>query len=184
MPLDGARTRRTTRHRHPRSSTWPSGLCRPAASTAFSYADVAAELGVTKASLHYHFAEQGRAREALIERYSERFARARWSAIDAGAAAMRPPSSRPTPTSTPSVLRERAHVPVRHARRRLPDAAPSRCARRSCASSTTTRPGSPTCSRRARPTARCASPAQPATRRARSSAGSRARCSSRARTAT
>ena len=36
----------------------------------FSYADVAEELGISKASLHYHFA--GKA-EALIERYASRF---------------------------------------------------------------------------------------------------------------
>ncbi len=40
----------------------------------FSYADVAAELGVSKASLHYHFAGKGKLGEALIERYTARFA--------------------------------------------------------------------------------------------------------------
>jgi TetR/AcrR family transcriptional repressor of nem operon len=40
---------------------------------AFSYADVAAELGVTKASLHYHFAGKAELGEALISRYAERF---------------------------------------------------------------------------------------------------------------
>jgi TetR/AcrR family transcriptional repressor of nem operon len=43
---------------------------------AFSYADVAAELDVTKASLHYHFASKAELGRALIERYSERFGRA------------------------------------------------------------------------------------------------------------
>ena len=42
----------------------------------FSYADVAAELHVTKASLHYHFATKAELGRALIERYAERFARA------------------------------------------------------------------------------------------------------------
>jgi TetR/AcrR family transcriptional regulator, transcriptional repressor for nem operon len=42
----------------------------------FSYADVAAELGVTKASLHYHFAGKTELGQALVERYSERFAAA------------------------------------------------------------------------------------------------------------
>jgi TetR/AcrR family transcriptional repressor of nem operon len=43
---------------------------------AFSYADIAAELDVTKASLHYHFATKAELGRALIERYSERFGRA------------------------------------------------------------------------------------------------------------
>ena len=40
----------------------------------FSYADVAAELGITKASLHYHFAGKAELGEALITRYAARFA--------------------------------------------------------------------------------------------------------------
>jgi TetR/AcrR family transcriptional repressor of nem operon len=40
----------------------------------FSYADVAGELGVTKASLHYHFPGKAELGQALIERYSDRFA--------------------------------------------------------------------------------------------------------------
>lgn len=40
----------------------------------FSYADVAAELGVTKASLHYHYPGKAELGEALINRYSTRFA--------------------------------------------------------------------------------------------------------------
>lgn len=39
----------------------------------FSYADVAAELNITKASLHYHFAGKAELGEALIERYAARF---------------------------------------------------------------------------------------------------------------
>src|SRR5271167_3330328 len=42
----------------------------------FSYADVAAELSLTKASLHYHFPSKAELGEALIARYAERFARA------------------------------------------------------------------------------------------------------------
>lgn len=42
----------------------------------FSYADVASELGVTTASLHYHFASKAELGRALIERYSARFAAA------------------------------------------------------------------------------------------------------------
>jgi TetR/AcrR family transcriptional repressor of nem operon len=47
----------------------------------FSYADIAAELGITKASLHYHFAGKAELGEALINRYGERFAEA-LTAID------------------------------------------------------------------------------------------------------
>ena len=49
----------------------------------FSYADVAGELGITKASLHYHFRGKAELGEALIGRYAERFAGA-LSEIDAG----------------------------------------------------------------------------------------------------
>jgi TetR/AcrR family transcriptional regulator, transcriptional repressor for nem operon len=49
----------------------------------FSYADVAAELGVTKASLHYHFPGKAELGEALIGRYAARFAEA-LEDIDAG----------------------------------------------------------------------------------------------------
>jgi TetR/AcrR family transcriptional regulator, transcriptional repressor for nem operon len=38
-----------------------------------SYADIAAELGVTKAALHYHFASKAELGEALIDRYTRRF---------------------------------------------------------------------------------------------------------------
>jgi len=40
----------------------------------FSYADVAEHLGITKASLHYHFPGKAELGEALIVRYSTRFA--------------------------------------------------------------------------------------------------------------
>jgi TetR/AcrR family transcriptional repressor of nem operon len=40
----------------------------------FSYADVASELQVTKATLHYHFAGKAELGEALIGRYASRFA--------------------------------------------------------------------------------------------------------------
>src|ERR1700685_2193697 len=40
---------------------------------AFSYADVAAELKITKAALHYHFAGKAELGEALIARYAARF---------------------------------------------------------------------------------------------------------------
>src|SRR3954465_1187915 len=47
----------------------------------FSYADIAAELNVTKASLHYHFPGKAELGEALIVRYAQRFADA-LAAID------------------------------------------------------------------------------------------------------
>jgi TetR/AcrR family transcriptional regulator, transcriptional repressor for nem operon len=40
---------------------------------AFSYADVAGELGVTNAALHYHFPSKAELGEALIARYAIRF---------------------------------------------------------------------------------------------------------------
>lgn len=42
----------------------------------FSYADVASELGVTKAALHYHFPGKAELGEALLARYATRFAQA------------------------------------------------------------------------------------------------------------
>jgi len=42
----------------------------------FSYADVAAELQLTKAALHYHFAGKAELGEALLTRYTQRFASA------------------------------------------------------------------------------------------------------------
>ena len=42
----------------------------------FSYAHVASALGVTKASLHYHYPGKAELGEALIERYAARFAAA------------------------------------------------------------------------------------------------------------
>lgn len=55
----------------------------------FSYADIAIELGITKAALHYHFATKADLGEMLIGRYAARFDQA-LAAIDAstpGAAA-------------------------------------------------------------------------------------------------
>ncbi|HWC30982.1 MAG TPA: TetR/AcrR family transcriptional regulator, partial [Dehalococcoidia bacterium] len=45
----------------------------------FSYADVAVGLGITTASLHYHFSGKAALGTALIRRYAERF----FAALDA-----------------------------------------------------------------------------------------------------
>jgi TetR/AcrR family transcriptional repressor of nem operon len=42
----------------------------------FSYADISAELGITKASLHYHFRTKADLGRALVVRYSETFSSA------------------------------------------------------------------------------------------------------------
>jgi len=56
---------------------------------AFSYADVAVELGISKPALHYHFAGKAELGEALVARYADRFTAA-LVAIDAtGAEAAR-----------------------------------------------------------------------------------------------
>jgi TetR/AcrR family transcriptional regulator, transcriptional repressor for nem operon len=49
---------------------------------AFSYADIAAELKITKAALHYHFTGKAELGEALIARYATRFTQS-LAAIDA-----------------------------------------------------------------------------------------------------
>jgi len=50
----------------------------------FSYADIAEELGITKASLHHHFATKADLGSALVRRYAEQFTVA-LQAIDASA---------------------------------------------------------------------------------------------------
>lgn len=42
----------------------------------FSYADIATELGITKASLHYHYPGKAELGQALITRYTRRFSEA------------------------------------------------------------------------------------------------------------
>ena len=67
---------RGERHRRPGSSTSAERLVQVRGFNGFSYADVAAELSITKASLHYHFPGKAELGEALIERYAARFAAA------------------------------------------------------------------------------------------------------------
>lgn len=50
----------------------------------FSYADIAAALGLTKATLHYHFSGKAELGRALIERYSDRFGNALAEIDEAG----------------------------------------------------------------------------------------------------
>jgi TetR/AcrR family transcriptional repressor of nem operon len=50
----------------------------------FSYGDVARELGLTRAALHYHFPGKAELGQALVERYATRFAAA-LAALDAAA---------------------------------------------------------------------------------------------------
>src|SRR5438552_4143747 len=52
------------------------GLAQTRGFNGFSYADIAAEVGITKASLHYHFATKAELGRALVARYSQRFAAA------------------------------------------------------------------------------------------------------------
>ena len=49
----------------------------------FSYADVASELGITRAALHYHYPGKAELGEALIARYADRFGAA-LAELDAG----------------------------------------------------------------------------------------------------
>ena len=62
----------------PRTSTQILDVAERLAQTrgfnGFSYADIAAELGITKASLHYHFPSKAELGRALIDRYSKAFA--------------------------------------------------------------------------------------------------------------
>ena len=64
----------------------------------FSYADIAAEVGITKAALHYHFASKADLGKALISRYAARFGEA-LAAIDTSTTAARP-SCKATPSCT------------------------------------------------------------------------------------
>jgi TetR/AcrR family transcriptional repressor of nem operon len=52
------------------------GLVQVRGFNGFSYADVSAELGITKAALHYHFAGKADLGLAMIIRYSTRFTEA------------------------------------------------------------------------------------------------------------
>jgi TetR/AcrR family transcriptional repressor of nem operon len=72
-----ARTEGLTKPRSPSTSAQildaAERLVQERGFNGFSYADVARELGVTKAALHYHFASKADLGDALIDRYAERF---------------------------------------------------------------------------------------------------------------
>ena len=51
----------------------------------FSYADISAELAITKPSIHHHFPRKAQLAEALVARYRRRFAAARQEVDDAAA---------------------------------------------------------------------------------------------------
>ena len=53
----------------------------------FSYADISAELAITKPSIHYHFPSKAQLAEALVARYRQRFAAARQEIGDTAAGA-------------------------------------------------------------------------------------------------
>ena len=80
----------------------------------FSYADIAVRLGVTKASLHYHFPTKAELGRALIARYHVKFAQ-ELAAIGASAAG---PSGhlRSYMDLYYQGHAQRPHVPVRHVR--------------------------------------------------------------------
>ena len=58
----------------------------------FSYADIAAELKITKASLHYHFATKAELGARLIARYQGRFQAALAASVMATGAGALPPA--------------------------------------------------------------------------------------------
>lgn len=62
------------------------GLVQVRGFNGFSYADVSAQVGISKAALHYHFAGKSDLGLALITRYAGRFA-AELAGIDSGSAA-------------------------------------------------------------------------------------------------
>ena len=61
------------------------GLVQARGFNGFSYADIAAEVGITKAALHYHFPGKADLGLALIARYADRFTESLASIDRAGA---------------------------------------------------------------------------------------------------
>lgn len=59
-------------------------LARTRGFDAFSYADLADEIGIRKASIHYHFATKADLAGALIDRYNHRFLAQLYAIMDTG----------------------------------------------------------------------------------------------------
>ena len=72
----------------------------------FSYADVAGELGVTTAALHYHFPGKAELGEALIGAVRERASATALAALDARPARRAARSCAPTPQLYADVFRD------------------------------------------------------------------------------
>ena len=85
----------------------------------FSYADIAVELQITKAALHYHFASKADLGEALIARYADHFMGA-LAHLDTGGRHCQCETER-LRGPVPAGAAQPQDVPVRHARRRVPD---------------------------------------------------------------
>jgi TetR/AcrR family transcriptional regulator, transcriptional repressor for nem operon len=78
--LTTIRAQRTTEKNGPRTAERildiAERLVQSRGFNSFSYADIATELGITKASLHYHFPGKAELGQALITRYAQRFSAA------------------------------------------------------------------------------------------------------------
>ena len=124
----------------------------------FSYGDVAAELGITRAALHYHFKGKAELGQALIDRYAARFGAA-LADLDATA-----PDAAAKLRGYVGALHRRAQrrpdVPVRDARRRAPHAARPAAAGGLRLLLVQHRLADGRSSRRAAPTGACAAPAR------------------------
>ena len=94
----------------------------------FSYADVAAELKITKAALHYHFAGKAELGEALVVRYAARFAEALAGVEAALSRCAR--QARCLRRSLPRRAARATHVSVRDDGGRVPDPPGSNAGRR------------------------------------------------------
>ncbi len=113
----------------------------------FSYADVAAELSVAKASLHYHFPSKAELGEAIVTRYARGGSPMHCcNEIDAQLTHRSRKARGVREPHACQVLREERMLPVRHARRGIRDHSKPDFEARSLGSWTTTRRGYRWCS--------------------------------------